>query len=271
MIENQSETQTLDLDPQAVSPVINPEPITNPTVGDIGTDLDPINPDQSNKTTISAEFVDQQINPIINQELDLNTQAQIINDANATPLINADPLENYPVYASKVNQNYQTIASRNSITTTTHLATYTQLYLSDQKDYPFDDVHNKITNFINVVAKQIASGMAIQLSPILTLYDYQFKDQKVNQCAYVVSVPNSKVPITKTNWQDLVNQDDFEIIETYLKIFNNLLAKNYDCEFFPNTVLVQHNHQQISIYFPTNYQPNQNQGQENVKKRSKKS
>lgn len=113
---------------------------------------------------------------------------------NATPLFSADPLENYEAYIQKVNQNYQNIIARNSLTTINHLATYTQLYLSDQKEYEIAKVEQVINQFINAIQNHLQIGKAVRLSDLLILDIYNFKDAKGKTVPYVHH-SDSKVPV----------------------------------------------------------------------------
>lgn len=190
---------------------------------------------------------------------------------NAIPLFSADPLENYDAYIQKVNQNYQNIIARNSLTTISHLATYTQLYLSDQKEYEIADVEQVINKFIVAIQAHLQAGKAVRLSDLLILDIYNFKDAKGKTVPYVHH-PDAKAPVEVISWQSLVNDQDFEIIDTYLKILSDLLAKSYDCQLFANSVLIQNNERRISLYFAASSKthPNIEEGK-HAKKRSKKS
>lgn len=227
---------------------------------------------QTNDSVVSEQALElqpPQANSIIADESeDLVAKAKAIN---ATPLFSADPLENYEAYVQKVNQNYQNIIARNSLTTSAHLATYTQLYLSDQKEYEIADVEQVIKKFIDAVQAHLQAGKAVRLSDLLILDTYSFKDAKGKTVPYVHH-SDSKVPVEIISWQTLVNDQDFEVIDTYLKLLIDLLSKSYDCQFFTNSVLIQNNDRRISLYFAasTKIHLNVEEGKD-AKKRSKKS
>lgn len=150
---------------------------------------------QTNDSVVSEQALElqpPQANSIIADESeDLVAKAKAIN---ATPLFSADPLENYEAYVQKVNQNYQNIIARNSLTTSAHLATYTQLYLSDQKEYEIADVEQVIKKFIDAVQAHLQAGKAVRLSDLLILDTYSFKDAKGKTVPYVHH-SDSKVPV----------------------------------------------------------------------------
>ena len=207
--------------------------------------------------------------PIVDEAQISAHRAKTFRENNDQPLISAEPFNDYHAYVKKCDWNYQEIMQRGSLMKTSDLAVQTQLYLSDHKDYKLDDITNIINTFIKAVDDTLQSGQAVKLADRLILDRYKFQN---NQKAYIVHLPHSKLPMAANEWNKVnsVNDENFEIIDTYLKMLMQRLANGHECEFFHQTILVQNRDQQISIYSPAKKEK-ESELTHGSKKRSKKS
>lgn len=242
--------------------VQNPEQLTD----QVGSESTPIQVQP--EALIQNQATEVEI-PVIDEAQINAARAQTFREINDQPLISADPFNDYDAYVKKCDWNYHEIMQRGSLMKTSDLAVQSQLYLSDHKDYRLDHITNVINNFIKAVDDKIQSGQAVKLADRLILDCYKFQN---NQTAYIVHLPHSKLPMAVNEWNKLnsVNDENLEIIDTYLKMLMQRLANGHECEFFHQTILVQNRDQQISIYSPAKKEK-EGESTHGSKKRSKKS
>lgn len=169
----------------------------------------------------------------------LEALEQQYKDLNAKPLASIDSYENYNLVLNKSVWNYNEIKQRNTKFTFKDLVLQTHIYIYDGSVIEIPVIEQKITNFLNLVFESIIKGAPVILNPILIIDSLRFDKNKI----VPVTIANPKLlpPLGVIEWQHIVpdKDDNFLIIDAFIKLIDSALANGHEVEFFPETVMVR--------------------------------
>ncbi len=193
----------------------------------------------------------QELSSLKNEQIDFATReiemrkekieglAEHLNDLNAKPLSSVDSYANYNLVLNKSVWNYNEIEQRNSKLTLTDFALQTHIYLYDGEIIEVDDIKRVLDSFVDVVAENIVLGYPVILNSALIVDVIRFDKTKI--LPILIANPKLIPPIGVVEWQSFVKDTDKNrlIISTFIKLLDSALNNGFECEFFPNTVMVR--------------------------------
>lgn len=169
----------------------------------------------------------------------INALDEHFNDLNAKPLSSVDSYESYNLVLNKSVWNYNEISQRNTKFSIKDLVLQTHIYIYDGVIIHVDEVEKILSSFLKVVLKKIVLGYPVVLNPVLIIDVIRFDKSKIIPVA--IANPKLLPPLGIVEWSSLVEnkENNYLIIDSFIKLLDNALNNGHEVEFFEGTLLVR--------------------------------